>query len=157
MSVYICVYIYTYIWTALTFSTHACVTPNFLGRNTLKAVFQMIIFSSVLGLKYFYYTETKNFTSLGFYQMYSRGFIHFTFYDTCSNIFLLFLLVWIFWLFILLLLKQEKHAFDSISDCLFLKLMSNKSLDFIAIYHPHKEAPLYIICITGRIVLYFMA
>lgn len=49
----------------------------------------MIIFSSVLGLKYFYYTETKNFTSLGFYQMYSRGFIHFTFYDTCSNIFLI--------------------------------------------------------------------
>lgn len=50
----------------------------------------MIIFSSVLGLKYFYYTETKNFTSLGFYQMYSRGFIRFTFYDTCSNIFIIF-------------------------------------------------------------------
>lgn len=47
----------------------------------------MISFKSVLGLKYFYYTKTKNFTSVGFYQMYSRGFIHFKFYDTCSNIF----------------------------------------------------------------------
>lgn len=42
-----------------------------------------------------------------------------------------------FCLFILLPLKQEKHAFDSIFDGLFLQLLSNKSLDFIVIYHPH--------------------
>jgi len=137
--IHLCLYLhrYMYIWTALTFSTHACITPNFWRRNTLRAIFQMISFKSVLGLKYFYYTKTKNFTSVGFYQMYSRGFIHFKFYDTCSNIFYYFYWFGFFCLFILLPLKQEKHAFDSIFDGLFLQLLSNKSLDFIVIYHLH--------------------
>lgn len=87
-----------------------------------------IVIISVLGLKYFYYTGTKNFTSVGFYQMYFRGFINLKFYDMCSNFFIIFLLI--FLLLTLLSLKQGKHAFDNVVYCLlnFCELCPLKDL-----------------------------
>lgn len=52
--------------------------------NTIREQFKRfilygVVIISVLGLKNFYGTGIKSFTSVGFYQMYSRGFINLKF------------------------------------------------------------------------------
>lgn len=84
----ICVCNMPFVWTP-----H--IAPFCSGRsmfNTTREQFKRFILYgvaiiSVLGLKYFYCTGIKSFTSVQFYQMYSRGFINLKFYDTCSDFF----------------------------------------------------------------------
>lgn len=94
-----------------------------------------VVIISVLGMKYFYCSGIKNFTSVWFYQMCSRDFINLRFYDTCSNFFfiIIFTDLVFFWLLILLPSKQGKGPFDNVAYNLlnFCKLIPLK--DFISL------------------------
>lgn len=86
---------YLYMWTCtfMCVLTHALLLSsweeilNSVREQFKRFILYAIVIISVLGLKYFYCTGTKKFTSVGFYQMYSRGFINLKLYDTCSNFF----------------------------------------------------------------------
>lgn len=71
VSIYQCIFIHIFIYVNMHFCvyTHTCIAPVFLGRNNSnneqfkRFMICGIVIISVLVLKYFYYTGTKNFTS----------------------------------------------------------------------------------------------
>lgn len=141
VSICLCLYLYTYsyvgTWTFMCILTDALLLSpweeilNSTREQFKRFILNGIVIISVLGLNYFYYTGTKNFTSVGFYQMYSRGFINLKFYDTCSNIFYHYFYWFGFLLTVnLAFLKQGKHAFDNVAYCLhhFCELCPLKDL-----------------------------
>lgn len=151
VSICLCLYLYAYsyvgTWTFMCILTHALLLSpweeilNSTREQFKRFILNGIVIISVLGLNYFYYTGTKNFTSVGFYQMYSRGFINLRFYDTCSNIFY----HYFYWFDFLLTVniaffKTREACFWQ--RCLlftsFLWTLSTKRLDFILIHTPHK-------------------
>lgn len=126
MSICVCLSLFIHLYEQALLCIHLTQALLFSSQeeifNTAREQFKRfilygVVIISVPGLKYFYCTGIKNFTSVGFYQMYSRGFINLKFYDTCSDLFSIidFTDLVFFWLLILLSLKPGKDAFDNVA------------------------------------------